>query len=117
MDVRSVGAEVSADLLVVDDGYASRFLGHPVEQPETIATAIRIGNPATEDVLLGPMISAAQVQRVERIVNASIDAGATLLTGGTADGLYYPPTVLANVMSLLPVDVATTSPTSSTASP
>ena len=31
-------------------GAAPLVLGHPVEHPETIATAIRIGNPASWDL-------------------------------------------------------------------
>ncbi len=34
-------------------GAAPLVLGHPVEAPETIATAIRIGNPASWDLAIG----------------------------------------------------------------
>jgi len=34
-------------------GAAPLVLGHPVEHPETIATAIRIGNPASWDLAIG----------------------------------------------------------------
>ena len=35
--------------------------------------------------------------RVQRIVDETVSAGAEALTGGKADGLFYPPTVLAGV--------------------
>ena len=35
--------------------------------------------------------------RVQRIVDETVAAGAEALTGGKADGLFYPPTVLAGV--------------------
>jgi threonine synthase len=35
------------------EGAAPLVLGHPVERPETIATAIRIGNPASWDLAIG----------------------------------------------------------------
>ncbi len=34
-------------------GAAPLVLGHPVERPETVATAIRIGNPASWDLAIG----------------------------------------------------------------
>jgi benzaldehyde dehydrogenase (NAD) len=39
---------------------------------------------------------------VHRIVTASVDAGAALLTGGTYEGLFYRPTVLAEVPTSAP---------------
>lgn len=61
------------------------------------AKAIPVGNPAVEEVGLGPLITDAQVERVDRIVQASVAAGARLLAGGTYQGRYYQPTVLADV--------------------
>ncbi len=60
------------------------------------ADSMAVGNPATEHVHLGPIIDANQRDRVHRLVTASIEAGAELKAGGTYDGLFYRPTVLAN---------------------
>jgi len=61
------------------------------------ADALRVGDPAQEDVALGPIIDAGQRDHVHRIVTDSIEAGARLAAGGTYQGLFYRPTVLADV--------------------
>jgi benzaldehyde dehydrogenase (NAD) len=61
------------------------------------AEHLPVGNPATEEVALGPIINERQVQRVQRIVDETVGQGAKLLTGGTHDGLFYRPTVLGGV--------------------
>jgi benzaldehyde dehydrogenase (NAD) len=61
------------------------------------AQRLPVGNPATEEVALGPIINQKQVERVQRIVDETVAQGATLLAGGTHDGLFYSPTVLGGV--------------------
>ena len=67
------------------------------------AKALPVGNPHTEPVALGPIITAQQVARVDRIVRESIAQGAKLLAGGVPNGLFYPATVLADVTPDMPV--------------
>ena len=61
------------------------------------AQKLRMGDPYREDVQLGPIVNEKQVKRVADIVERSVDAGARLVTGGTYEGLFYQPTVLADV--------------------
>lgn len=61
------------------------------------AQKLVVGNPLQSDVTLGPLIDEKQCQRVKNLVDAAVDAGATLEIGGKADGVFYEPTVLANV--------------------
>jgi benzaldehyde dehydrogenase (NAD) len=61
------------------------------------ANRLPVGNPAKEQVALGPIIDAGQRDRIHRIVTATVDAGARLLAGGKYDRLFYRPTVLADV--------------------
>lgn len=61
------------------------------------AAGIVLGDPATDEVGLGPMISAAQRDRAHGILTSSVDAGATVVEGGTYDGLFYRPSVVADV--------------------
>jgi benzaldehyde dehydrogenase (NAD) len=61
------------------------------------AQRLPVGNPDTEEVALGPIINERQVGRVQRIVDETVAAGASALTGGSADGLFYKPTVLSGV--------------------
>jgi benzaldehyde dehydrogenase (NAD) len=60
------------------------------------AETLTVGNPATADVSLGPIIDAKQRDRIHALVTDSVGAGAKLLTGGTYEGLFYRPTVLAD---------------------
>ena len=66
--------------------YTSKLAEHADHLP--------VGNPATEQVALGPIIDDKQRDRVHDIVTKSVDAGATLAAGGTFEGLFYRPTVL-----------------------
>jgi len=62
------------------------------------ARRLRTGDPYREDVELGPIVNEQQLKRVDSIVRRSIDSGgARLVEGGTYEGLFYRPTVLADV--------------------
>jgi acyl-CoA reductase-like NAD-dependent aldehyde dehydrogenase len=65
-----------------------------VDKLAAMAHGLTVGNPATDDVDLGPIIDERQRDRIHSLVTASIAAGATLRAGGTYDGLFYRPTVL-----------------------
>ena len=61
------------------------------------AGQLPVGNPLDADVAYGPLIDAAARDRVHRMVQDSVEAGARLVTGGTYDELFYRPTVLTDV--------------------
>lgn len=61
------------------------------------ASHLPVGDPATAQVALGPIIDANQTARIQSIVDATVAAGATLSAGGTHEGNFYKPTVLSNV--------------------
>jgi len=61
------------------------------------AKHLPVGDPAREQVALGPIINGKQLQRVHGIVTDSVVAGARLEAGGTYDKLFYRPTVLSGV--------------------
>jgi benzaldehyde dehydrogenase (NAD) len=69
------------------------------------ANRLPVGNPAKEEVALGPIIDEKQRDRVHGLVTATVDAGATLAAGGTFEGLFYRPTVLADVPTDAPAYV------------
>jgi acyl-CoA reductase-like NAD-dependent aldehyde dehydrogenase len=63
------------------------------------ASGLPVGDPADPAKLVGPLITAAQRDRVHGIVTDAVDAGARLVTGGKAPkdlttGWFYEPTVL-----------------------
>jgi benzaldehyde dehydrogenase (NAD) len=61
------------------------------------AKHLPVGNPATEEVAIGPMINSKQLERLASIVDDTISAGAEALTGASHDGPFYQPTVLSGV--------------------
>jgi len=60
------------------------------------ADAMVVGDPAAGQVHLGPLIDETQRDRVHTLVQDAVAQGATLAAGGTYEGLFYRPTVLAN---------------------
>jgi benzaldehyde dehydrogenase (NAD) len=78
---------------LVHESIAEDYLAGLTER----AARLPVGNPATEQVALGPIINEKQVKRVQRIVDESVGAGASATVGGKHDGLFYPATVLRDV--------------------
>ncbi|GJH29288.1 benzaldehyde dehydrogenase [Caballeronia novacaledonica] len=66
------------------------------------ARNLAVGNPAKEQVHLGPLINEKQRDRIDNIVQTSVSEGATVLAGGSYSGLFYEPTVLAGVKPGMP---------------
>ena len=66
------------------------------------AKGMAVGNPATEQVAIGPIIDERQRDNVHALVTASVSAGAAVATGGEYEGLYYEPTVLTDVSTSAP---------------
>jgi benzaldehyde dehydrogenase (NAD) len=79
---------------LVHESIAEQYLAALAER----AGHLPVGNPATSEVALGPIINAKQIERVQRIVDETVGAGATAMVGGSADGPFYPATVLRDVL-------------------
>lgn len=69
----------------------------------------RMGSPTHPSSSMGPLVSARQLQNVERLVSGSLASGAKAVRGGTRmtgqsqldgttfdNGYYYPPTILSS---------------------
>jgi aldehyde dehydrogenase (NAD+) len=67
------------------------------------AEKIAVGDPRAEGSALGPVVSAAQFEKVQGLIRAGIDEGAELVAGGPgrpaglSRGYFVRPTVFANV--------------------
>ena len=67
------------------------------------AAAHLVGDPRAADTVLGPVVSQLQFDKIQRLIQAGIDEGATLVTGGVGrpaglkSGYYVKPTVFGNV--------------------
>jgi aldehyde dehydrogenase (NAD+) len=74
-----------------------------LEIAKGIAATQRVGPPREPETVLGPVVSQVQFDKIQRLIQAGIDEGATLVTGGTGrpagleTGYYVKPTVFGNV--------------------
>jgi succinate-semialdehyde dehydrogenase/glutarate-semialdehyde dehydrogenase len=91
---------------------ANRFLVHEkiydafAEKLQAAVAKLVVGNGVDEGTTIGPLINAAAVDKVERLVNESIAAGAHVAMGGARHALggsFYQPTVLLNVSNDMPI--------------
>jgi benzaldehyde dehydrogenase (NAD) len=86
---------------LVSDKIADEYVERLAEK----ARNLPVGNPATEQVALGPIIDAKQRDKIHGLVTASVEAGARLAAGGTYEDLFYKPTVLDDVTAATPAYV------------
>ena len=73
-----------------------------VERLVALARDVKVGDPTDPEVQMGPLISAAQLQRVQAYVTGALDDGAKLATGGgrpagLSTGFFFEPTILTDV--------------------
>ncbi|MBL3667244.1 benzaldehyde dehydrogenase [Streptomyces sp. M2CJ-2] len=61
------------------------------------AESMAVGDPATGQVHMGPVIDEIQRDRIHAWVREAVEQGATLAAGGTYEELFYRPTVAADV--------------------
>jgi acyl-CoA reductase-like NAD-dependent aldehyde dehydrogenase len=108
-----------ADIVAAAQGTASTFAFHAgqictaptrliaqrrvydqvVEKLAQIAAVLKVGDPLDPDTVVGPVISAAQRDRIEGYVRSGVDDGGTLVAGGARPeierGFFCPPTLIA----------------------
>ncbi|MBI1619634.1 aldehyde dehydrogenase family protein [Aquamicrobium zhengzhouense] len=74
-----------------------------VEIAERHASSVRVGNPAEDGSHIGPLVSQAQFDKVQGLIEVAIKEGARLVSGGPGRpegfnrGYYVRPTVFADV--------------------
>jgi threonine synthase len=78
-------------------GAAPIVLGHPVEHPETLATAIRVGNPASWHLAVAARDESAG--RIDAVTDADILSAQRELA--SRDGVFVEPASAAGVAGLL----------------
>jgi aldehyde dehydrogenase (NAD+) len=84
---------MSVERIIVHEAVAEEFIQRLVANVETLGS----GDPATMGGVIGPLINEKQLKNVHDQVTDAIEKGATLLTGGRFEGLFYEPTVLSGV--------------------
>jgi succinate-semialdehyde dehydrogenase/glutarate-semialdehyde dehydrogenase len=83
----------------VYDTFLDRFL--------TAVESLVVGDPTDEETDIGPQARPDLMQDLHEQVAASVEAGATVVTGGESldrEGAFYPPTVLTDVPEGCPAD-------------
>jgi aldehyde dehydrogenase (NAD+) len=84
---------VAGSRLIIEASVKERFLAILKAKAE----AVRMGPPHDPETEVGPLCTDRQRRLIESVVDASIAAGAGLVTGGRAParpGFYFPPTIL-----------------------
>ncbi|WP_254767074.1 aldehyde dehydrogenase family protein [Salinilacihabitans rarus] len=84
---------ISINRHLVHEELYDEYVERLVERAEALPT----GDPTDEETVIGPVIDETQRDTMLEFVEESVDAGATLETGGDADGLVVEPTVLSAV--------------------
>jgi glyceraldehyde-3-phosphate dehydrogenase (NADP+) len=84
---------VSIQRLLVHQAVRETFLERFVAQTR----ALRLGDPLDETTDIGPLIDADAVARTTTWIGEAVGRGARILTGGTADGAFFQPTILVDV--------------------
>jgi succinate-semialdehyde dehydrogenase/glutarate-semialdehyde dehydrogenase len=87
---------IAAKRFIVAESIADEFEKKFVNKMKSL----RVGDPFDPATELGPLATAGAVKDLQRDVQASIDAGARVLTGGKPldrVGNFYPPTVLTDI--------------------
>ena len=59
--------------------------------------ALKAGDPADEEVFIGPLIHPTDIKRVHEWLKEATDGGATIVSGGTSQGNLMLPTIVTGV--------------------
>lgn len=83
----------SAERILVHEAVHDEFVSKLVAR----AKVLKVGDPMDESTEMGPISDERIMAKVVRHVDSAVAEGATVLTGGSRDGMFYPPTVLVDV--------------------
>ena len=84
---------VSVQRVFVEEGVADAFMPHLIQAVKDLPS----GDVWDAATVVGPVISEQAAQRVMEWIDEAVDAGATVLAGGTREGTFVDATLLANV--------------------
>ncbi|KQQ66024.1 NAD-dependent succinate-semialdehyde dehydrogenase [Microbacterium sp. Leaf320] len=82
-----------AKRFIIVDGLYDAF----VEKFTAAMASVTATDPTLDDTVLGPVSSETAAENLQKQIDQAVEQGATLLTGGTRDGAFFAPTVLADV--------------------
>ena len=88
---------IAAKRFILAEAIADEFIAGLVEKFE----ALKVGDPMESDTDLGPLATPDIMKELDEQVQASVEKGAKLLTGGSLysdrPGNFYPPTILTDI--------------------
>ena len=87
---------IAPNRLLVQASIANKF----AEKLAATSATLKVGDGLEDGVAIGPLISPAAVEKVERHIADAVARGAKILTGGARHalgGTFFQPTVLTNV--------------------
>ncbi|MFM7718245.1 MAG: aldehyde dehydrogenase family protein [Actinomycetota bacterium] len=84
---------ISVQRVLVQSEVYDEFARRLVKEVESL----KVGDPMDPTVDVGPVIDRGNVERIEEWVREAVAEGAEVLTGGTADGPFFRPTLLSRV--------------------
>jgi vanillin dehydrogenase len=79
--------------IIVEAPIYDQFLDHFVAKVKTL----QVGDPRDPHTVIGPLIRSSQCQLIDGKVKQAVSEGAHVLSGGTFEGNFYQPTVVADV--------------------
>jgi acyl-CoA reductase-like NAD-dependent aldehyde dehydrogenase len=84
---------ISVQRVLVQSEVFDDFAARLVKQVESL----KVGDPMDPTVDVGPVIDRGNVERLDEWVREAVADGAEVLTGGSADGAFYQPTLISHV--------------------
>ncbi len=85
--------------VIVEEPVYEEFLKLFVAKVKTL----KVGDPRDPETVIGPLIRASQCPFIASRIETSQAAGARVLCGGTYEGHYFQPTVVADVTPSMPI--------------
>ncbi|WP_010531322.1 aldehyde dehydrogenase family protein [Lentibacillus jeotgali] len=86
---------ISAQRIYVQKSIYDQFLKEYIKATEDLT----IGDPASEETDIGPMISEEEAKRAKEWIDDAVENGAKVATGGERDETILKPTIMTNVES------------------
>ncbi|HEX3427975.1 MAG TPA: aldehyde dehydrogenase family protein [Candidatus Limnocylindrales bacterium] len=86
---------VSVQRMFVHEAIWDAFMAKFIEG----AKALKLGDPLDSQTDIGPMVDQHAASRTQGWVDEALAAGGKALLGGTANGTFFPPTILTDVPS------------------
>lgn len=90
---------IAGKRLIIDKSISKEFVEKLVEKVRKLKT----GNPMDEETFIGTLAREDLAKDLEKQVKDSLDAGATLESGGNRLGAYFEPTVMTDVTERMSV--------------